>query len=627
VRSSATVRAVAVVVIGLAGAYGLVLRLWLLAHTPVNSDWAVAGLMAKSILSGHFWTFYWGQQYGGVEPYLVAPVVWLSGGSPWAMGATAALLSAVAAVLVGLVVGASTGRGWLGWAAGTLAWIWPYAVVWNSIREYGFRGVTMACGLLALWMAVRIHRGPTRVVDAAVLGLAVGIGWWSSPELVYFAAPVAVVVVLSWGRLFDRTRRLVGPWRPGPVFAAVVGAGVGALPWLYTNIGTGFASLQTGSLPSYRGLGYGARLRVFFDDMLPVQLGVRTVPGGAWVGGRTVGPVLYGIVGAVVVVVVVAALGSARRGRAAAPALAAAAGIVLFPFLYALVPSTGYWVDGRYGVYLPAFIAIAAGVVLAGARPAVDPAGARPAVDPAGVRPAVDPAGVRPAVDPAGVRPAVDPAGARPAVDLAATPPDLPPDLPSGIPSHVRGHRAGAHRRHRRRRGAAALAAGTAGLVAATVGLVGAGGLTGLAARAGGVPARPGAFASGWRDPEAPVRQIVAAMDEHGLRYAYGTYWTAYVLDYVAGGRVVVTPSPLDVVRLPSDAAAVAASPGPAWLFYPTGHTAAAAAAFANPETGPGNYTEAQFESLLTGRHVPYTVVHVGVLDAVVPARRITLPK
>jgi hypothetical protein len=425
------------VVIGLAGTYGLVLRLRLLAHTPVNSDWAVAGLMAKSILSGHFWTFYWGQQYGGVEPYLVAPVVWLSGGSPWAMGVTAALLSAVAAVLVGLVVGASTGRRWLGWAAGTLAWVWPYAVVWNSIREYGFRGVTMACGLLALWMAVRIHRGPTRVVDSAVLGLAIGIGWWSSPELVYFAAPVAVVLVLSWDRLFDRDRRLVGPWRLAPVAAAVASAVVGALPWLYTNVGTGFASLQTGSLPSYRGLGYGARLHVFFDDMLPVQLGVRTVPGGAWVGGRTVGPVLYGIVAAVVVVVVVAALGSARRGRAAAPALGAAAGIVLFPFLYALVPSTGYWVDGRYGVYLPAFIAIAAGVVLAGARPAVD---------------------------------------------LAGPPPDLPSGIPSGVPSHVRGHRAGAHRRHRRRRGAAALAAGTAGLVAATVGLVGAGWRPGLAA-------------------------------------------------------------------------------------------------------------------------------------------------
>ncbi len=161
----------------------------------------------------------------------------------------------------------------------------------------------------------------------------------------------------------------------------------------------------------------------------------------------------------------------------------------------------------------------------------------------------------------------------------------------------------------------------------ATIGLAGAGGLTVLAARTGGVPARPAAFVSGWRDPEAPVRQVVAAMDQHGLRYAYGTYWTAYVLDYVAGDRVVVTPSPLDVVRLPSDAAAVAAAGRPAWLFYPTGRTAAAAAAFANPETGPGNYTEAQFESLLTGRHVPYTVVPVGVLDAVVPSRRITLPK
>jgi hypothetical protein len=558
--ASRVVRAAAAVVIGLAVVYGVVLRLWLLAHTPVNSDWAAAGLMAKSILGGHFWTFYWGQQYGGVEPYVVAPVVWLSGGSPWAMGVTAALLSALAAVLVGLIVGATTGSRWLGWAAGALAWVWPYAVVWNSIREYGFRGVTMACGLLAVWMAVRIHRGSTRLVDAAVLGLAVGVGWWSSPELVYFAAPVAVVLALSWSRLFDRGRRLAGPWRPGPVAAAVAGAAVGALPWLYTNVGTRFASLHTGSLPSYRGLGYGARLRVFFHDMLPVQLGVRTVPGGAWVGGRTVGPVLYGLAAAVVVVAVLAAVGSARRGRAAAPALGAAAGVVAFPFLYALVPSTGYWIDGRYGVYLPALVAVLAGVVVGGAR--------RPA-------------------------------------------------------SH--------RRRHGRRRSVPAVtgAAGAAALAVAvaTVGLAGAGVLTVLAARAGGVPAGPSAFTSGWRDPEAPVRQVVAAMEQHGLRDAYGTYWTAYVLDYVAAGRVVVTPSPLDVVRLPADAAAVAAAPRPAWLFYPTGRTAAAAAAFANPETGPGNYTEAQFESLLTGRHVPYTVVHVGVLDAVVPARRVTLPK
>ena len=149
---------------------------------------------------------------------------------------------------------------------------------------------------------------------------------------------MAIVVVLSWDRLFDRDRWLAGSWRPGPVAAAVAGAVVGALPWLYTNIGSRFASLQTGSLPSYRGLGYGARLRVFFDDMLPVQLGVRTVPGGAWVGGHTVGPVLYGVVAAVVVVVVVAALGSARRGRVAAPALAASVGIVVFPFLYSARP-------------------------------------------------------------------------------------------------------------------------------------------------------------------------------------------------------------------------------------------------------------------------------------------------
>jgi hypothetical protein len=164
-------------------------------------------------------------------------------------------------------------------------------------------------------------------------------------------------------------------------------------------------------------------------------------------------------------------------------------------------------------------------------------------------------------------------------------------------------------------------------LVAASVGLVAGGILTVFTARAGDVPADPRTFFGGWRDPEGPVRQVATTMEGHGLGDAYGTYWTAYVLDYLAPGHLVVSPSPLDFGRWPSAARQVASAGHPAWLFYAPAHLAAAESAFANPETGPGNYTEAQFESLLSGRHVPYKVVHLGVLDAVVPAERVTLPR
>jgi uncharacterized membrane protein YgcG len=44
---------------------GLFVRVWILGGTPINSDQAVVGLMAREILHGHLFVFYWGQHYGG----------------------------------------------------------------------------------------------------------------------------------------------------------------------------------------------------------------------------------------------------------------------------------------------------------------------------------------------------------------------------------------------------------------------------------------------------------------------------------------------------------------------------------------------------------------------------------
>jgi hypothetical protein len=561
-------RGVALVVVVVTAAYGLVLRAWVLTHVPLNSDQAVVGLMAKSILAGHFNTFYWGQQYGGAETYPVAAVLWLVHGSPTGVGATAALLSAVAAALVGLIVSAVTANRWLGAVAGAGAWVWPYAVVWNSLRETGFRAVCLICGLLLVYLAALVHRGRGGVAVSLLLGLAAGVGWWASPEISYFAVPAGVLLLASWDRPFAPAGRWAAPWQPGPALAAVGGAVVGALPWLYTNLHTGFASLSTGSLPTYEGIGYGGRLGVFFRAMLPVQLGVRSVPDGNWVGGATIGPVLYGLALAVVVAALVRAALLSRGGRRAAPALAAAGGVLAFPFVYALVPSSGYWLDGRYGVELPSLLVLLGAVVLAGPSAVQSPGAA-------------------------------------------------------GRPAE------GGRARHARRRRSAARPAGAgpgavtlacAGLLAATL-------LTVAAARAGGVPANPRTFGRGWGDPDAPLRQVAAGLTAHGIRDAYGDYWTAYVLDFIDPKGAVVSPSPLDVVRWPATAAAVGSAPDPAWLFFDPNRLTQATEAFGNTEQGPGNYTEAQFTALLTGRGVAYRVVHLGVLDAVVPARRVTLPR
>jgi hypothetical protein len=97
-------------------------------------------------------------------------------------------------------------------------------------------------------------------------------------------------------------------------------------------------------------------------------------------------------------------------------------------------------------------------------------------------------------------------------------------------------------------------------------------------------------------------------------------------LDFVGDGQPLVSPSVLDVNRSTAIAAGVAASNDPAWLFFSPDETAAAAAAFSNPQPGPGPYTEASFEALLRQRGISFKVVKLGVLDAVVPSRRVTTP-
>ena len=91
---------IAIVLIVAAGLVGLVLRLWLIFHSPITSDEAVVGLVAQGFLHGHFTTFFWGQQYGGTaEPALIAAFFLVLGQHGWVETGTVGILSVIAAVL------------------------------------------------------------------------------------------------------------------------------------------------------------------------------------------------------------------------------------------------------------------------------------------------------------------------------------------------------------------------------------------------------------------------------------------------------------------------------------------------------------------------------------------------
>jgi len=537
--------------------FGVLERLWLLAHLPLFGDEAIVGLMARQIRHGHFSTFYWGQHYGGLEPY-VAAITTLVNGGPMGLNAAAALLSALAAALAAAVVRELTGSRPLAVLAGCVAWVWPYVLLWNGVRELGFRYAALCCGLAVVLLALRFHRGRRGAWSCLLLGGVAGAGWWASPEILYFAVPVGILLVASVRVPAPTSAR---GWYRSPGILVPAGAVVGASPWLYTNITHGFVSLRSSSLPSSSHLSYAARLSVFAHKALPMQLGLKSIITGVWIGGPRLGSVLLTALLALVVGCVVWAawvLVVRKDVRLMAIGLA----VVAFPFLFAADPASGYWADGRYGIYFgPLTVLLVFG-----------------------------------------------------ALGSSTHRPRSPVFSPAGR---------GSQRTREVRASARPVA-----LVVGALLLVGACVSTSAGARSILSTAVPtsAAFFRGWSDPNEPIRHVVTEMRDAHIRYAYGDYWTAYDIDFLAPDDITVTPSPLDVHRVPALFHAVTASRGAAWLFFAPSEIPQAAAAFSNPQPGPGVYSEQTFTAFLRAHRDAYRVVHLGVLDAVVPATRRGVP-
>lgn len=151
------------------------------------------------------------------------------------------------------------------------------------------------------------------------------------------------------------------------IAVTAVSAIVGALPWLWANFHTGFASLHSSAFPgasSPLNPGFLGRLRLFYQAALPLQLNLRREASGNWVFGGAGTSLLHrGVLVVLVALVILAllaviALCLIHRRRSQALALS----VVAIPFLVALQPGTWSWQDGRYTAYLGAFLALATAI-------------------------------------------------------------------------------------------------------------------------------------------------------------------------------------------------------------------------------------------------------------------------
>ena len=328
-------------------ALGIAFRVWalLLPQGAVDADEAVVGLMTRAILHGTLPVFFPGQGYGGTqEPFLAVPLVAAFGLSAAAMRAVVVALWAGAAILVwriGLRVLDERGAV----LAAVLFWLWPTYFDWKSTRAHGFYGSELFLGLAVLLLVLRLDERVTRR-DLALLGLVLGCGLWSSPQVAIVALPA-----LGW-LVWRHTNVLRGS---GVVLLGFV---VGAAPWLLGNVRHDWYSLHPG-----RNEGpWSEHVHNLVVATLPEALGLRLAWSFEWLGGAVVGYALYVLAAAAFVTLLV------RRPPRLAPLLLI---VALFPVFYFVSPYTWLQSEPRYlTLVLPLFALLAAALVASWRRAA-----------------------------------------------------------------------------------------------------------------------------------------------------------------------------------------------------------------------------------------------------------------
>jgi hypothetical protein len=305
-------------------AAGVALRIWavLLPQGSLDADEAVNGLLTHQILHGTLPVFFPGQGYGGTqEAFLATPLVAAFGLHAWTIRLVVIALWAASAVLVwriGLRV-LDERRAVL---AAVLFWIWPAYFDWKSTRAHGFYGSELFLGLAVLLLVLRLAERRTRR-DFVLLGLTLGCGLWSSPQ-------VAIVALPALGWLVWRRREVLH----GATFV-VPAAVVGGLPWLLGNLRHDWYSLHPGANEGP----WTAHLHNLVVSTLPEALGLRLAWSFEWLGTAVVAYLLYAALAAGFVWLLI------RHPPRLVPLLLI---VAIFPVFYFISPYTWLQNEPRY---------------------------------------------------------------------------------------------------------------------------------------------------------------------------------------------------------------------------------------------------------------------------------------
>jgi hypothetical protein len=307
---------------------GLGLRLWFMTGNRgyLDSDEAITALTARWLVHGDVRTFFFGQSYGGtlvVLPLALSEAVF--GVNRLGVYTPFLVLDVVVSVLVWRV-----GTRFLSSAgavfAGLASWVWPAIFVFYGTRAQMFYVSGLVLGLAMLLCTQRAVDDRSRYADWALAGFFAGLGWWQSPNILYFLVPTLVWLVVVAKPMPALPRALV----------AVPAAVVGALPWIVYGLAHRFPAF-----PHTSGVhgSYVDHLRFFGRYALPTALGLRAPYRADWV--PDLGHAL--VYGAVAVALVAAIVVGIRRNRAWG-----SIALLAFPFLFALVPFASNLAFGKY---------------------------------------------------------------------------------------------------------------------------------------------------------------------------------------------------------------------------------------------------------------------------------------
>ncbi len=224
------------------GAAVRIFAAWTQRHCP-SADYGIVALMAKHMAEGvDFPVFFYGQSYmGSLEPAVSALFCLLCGTHAFAVCLGTAALAFFILPLV-YTWGRDAGGRAAGLAGAALCVIGSPAYFDYFASPRGGYALSVALGGLMVWTACRIvvserSGQKARVLWFALLGLAAGADWWTSPRAVTAILTAALVLLVAM-------RQKVFSWRcllAAPAFA------LGSLPWWIWNIRGDWDSLSMGA--------------------------------------------------------------------------------------------------------------------------------------------------------------------------------------------------------------------------------------------------------------------------------------------------------------------------------------------------------------------------------------------